>query len=228
MVDCNINQEWAYRTKNGEPVPEVPGGPEANKYRNLAIAHDAMLSDFVESIINWVLAAAANGEQRWFYIENGLASYIWKRPAMKKLMRVFGISLQTVNYCAYQVFCNDVDQKYTSRKSTGILTNSPFVPKLCSCPNKKHRHTIGGAAGTTAPHFAGAPPTTCKHVTPAELTFDIAAATLSGAPPNMIEESTFWYPVLVESTASMVANTTQPCDFRLPGWLLDEVMDEVQ
>ena len=57
MVDCNINQEWAYRTKNGEPVPEVPGGPGANKYRNLAIAHDAMLSDFVESIINWVLAA---------------------------------------------------------------------------------------------------------------------------------------------------------------------------
>ena len=50
MIDCNINQEWAYRTKNGEPVPEVPGGPEANKYRNLA-----MLSDFVESIINWVL-----------------------------------------------------------------------------------------------------------------------------------------------------------------------------
>ena len=75
MIDCNINQEWAYRTKNGEPVPEVPGGPEANKYRNLAIAHDAMLSDFVESIINWVLAAAANGEQRWFYIENGLASF---------------------------------------------------------------------------------------------------------------------------------------------------------
>ena len=64
MIDCNINQEWAYRTKNGEPVQEVPGGPEANKHRNLAIAHDAMLSDFVESIINWVLAVAANGEQR--------------------------------------------------------------------------------------------------------------------------------------------------------------------
>jgi hypothetical protein len=44
MVDFNINQEWAYITKKGEPVPEVPGGPEANKYRNLAIAHDAMLS----------------------------------------------------------------------------------------------------------------------------------------------------------------------------------------
>ena len=44
MIDCNINQEWAYRTKNGEPVPEVPGGPQANKHRNLAIAHDAMLT----------------------------------------------------------------------------------------------------------------------------------------------------------------------------------------
>ena len=55
MVDCNINQECAYKTKNGEPVPEVPGDPGANKCCNLAIAHDAMLSDFVESIINWVL-----------------------------------------------------------------------------------------------------------------------------------------------------------------------------
>ena len=223
MVGCNINQEWAYRTKNGEPVPEAPGGPESNKYRNLAIAHGAMLSDFVESIINWVLAAAANDEQRWFYIENGLASYIWKRPATERLMRVFGISLQTVNCCAYQVFSSDVDQKYTSRKSTGILTNSPFIPKVCSCPNKKHRHTIGGARGTTAPHFAGVPPLTCKHVTPAELTFDIAATTLSSAPPNMVEESTFWYPVLVGPTASVVANTTQPRDFRLPGWFLDEI-----
>ena len=75
MVDCNINQEWAYITKNGEPVPEAKCGLEANKYRNLAIAHDTMLSDFVESNLNWVLAAGANGEQRWFYIENGLASY---------------------------------------------------------------------------------------------------------------------------------------------------------
>ena len=138
-------------------------------------------------------------------------------------MRVFGISLQTVNYCAYQVFCNDVDQKCTSRKSAGILTNSPFIPKVCSCPNKNHRHTIGGAKGSTAPHFAGVPPSTCKHVTPTELTFGIASATLSSAPPNMVEESTCWYPVLVGSTASVVANTTQPCDFRLPGWFLDEI-----
>ena len=96
---------------------------------------------------------------------------------MKRLMRVFGVSLQTVNYCAYQVLCNDVDQKYISRKSTRILTNSTFVPKVCACPNREHRHTIGGATGTISPHFAGVPPTTCKHVTPAELTFDIAVAT---------------------------------------------------
>ena len=48
-------------------------------------------------------------------------------------------------------WCFSVDQKYTSRKSTGILTNSPFVPKECPCPNKKHRHTIVGAKGTTGP-----------------------------------------------------------------------------
>ena len=144
-----------------------------------------MLSDFVESMINWVLAATANGEQRWFYIENGLASYIWKRPAMKRLMRVFGMNLQKVHYCAYQVVCNNVDQKYTSRKSTGILSTG--CPERVFLPyNKKHRHTIGGAKGATAPHFAGVPPLTCKHVTPAELTFDIAAATLSSAPPNMM------------------------------------------
>ena len=138
-------------------------------------------------------------------------------------MRVLGVSLQTVNYCAYRVFCNGVDQKYTSRKSIVILTNSPFIPKVCSCPNKEHRHTIGGAKGTTAPHFTGVPPTTCKHVTPAELAFDIAAATLSSAPPSMIEETAYRYPIGVGPTASVVANTAQPCDFRLPGWLLDEI-----
>ena len=120
------------------------------------------------------------------------------------------------------MFCNDVDQKYTSRKSTGILTNGPFVPKVCSCADKEHAHTIGGATGTIAPHFAGVPSTTCKHVTPAELTFDIAAATLSSAPPKMIAETAFWYPVLVGQTASVVGNTTQPCDFRLPGYMLDD------
>ena len=84
-------------------------------------------------------------------------------------------------------------------------------------------YTIGGAKGTTAPHFAGVPPSTCKHVTLAGPTFDIAAATLSSAPPKMVEETTFWYPVVVSPTASVIGNTTQHCHFRLPGYLLDEV-----
>ena len=219
MVHCNKNAAHAHRSGSGEPLSSI------------AMAHDSMLTDLVDSLISWVRGASRKGLQVWWYFENGSASFLWQMPPMLKLASLFGLEVQTVHYCAYQVFQLPVDLTYTSRKSTGILTNSPFAPKRCPGIGSidhwgvqhSHPHTIAGGEGTVPPQFLKIPTATCVFITPAELVFDIARATLSnnagdGSEPPVAEVS------LPCAHPAMLVGVVAQQDFRLPAWIIEDVL----
>ena len=72
-----------FRSRDGEPGPFELGNHAGNAKRSTAIGTDTMLEDFCLSILRWLLDAVAQGLQRWFYLENGLASQIWDRPPVR-------------------------------------------------------------------------------------------------------------------------------------------------
>ena len=183
------------RIGSGGPRPFEMGNGAGNDKRATAIGVDTMLAGFCPSILHWLLRAAAHGRQRWFYLENGLASQIWSRPPVVMLMSMLGVGVTTVNYCAYSIFRGvGVQCAYPTRKSSGILTNIPFTPKVCPGvgePNNvgetsksghhEHRGQIAGPAGTERPTFLGVPKSVCCFVTPAGLVYDLALATMGQA-----------------------------------------------
>ena len=77
MNQCNRGAGNHFRKANGEPRDEeVNMRPEDTQKRNIAIEHDAMAADVLNSITDWLLEAAVKGKQRHFYIENPTKSML--------------------------------------------------------------------------------------------------------------------------------------------------------
>jgi hypothetical protein len=194
-----------------------------------------MLEDFCLSILRWLLKAAAQGLQRWFYLENGLASQIWNRPPVRRLMATLGIEVVTVNYCAYSIFRGiGVQCVYPTRKSTGLLTNVPFSPKTCPhvcTPNKfdetsksgshEHRGQIAGPAGTERPTFLGIPQAVCCFIMPSGLVHDLALASM-GHNTSAVAPKSMSYSLTANSTTPIpMANDDD--GFELPEFIFNDV-----
>jgi hypothetical protein len=224
-----------FRDGNGEPRPFELGNHAGNAKRSTAIGIDTMLEDFCLSILRWLLKAAAQGLQRWFYLENGLASQIWNRPPVRRLIATLGIEVVTVNYCAYSIFRGiGVQCTYPTRKSTGLLTNIPFSPKTCPrlcTPNNsdetsksgchEHRGQIAGPAGTERPTFLGVPQSVCCFVMPAGLVYDLALASMGHSTSVVVPKS-----LAYSLTANLSAPLPMPnndCGFQLPEHIFDDV-----
>ena len=174
-----------------------------------------MLEDFCLSKLRWLLKAADQGLQRWIYLENGLASQIWDRPPVRRLMATLGIEAVTVNHCAYSIFRGiGVQCVHPTRESTGLLTNIQCSPKTCPhvcTPNKfdeasksgshEHRGQIVGPAGTERPTFLGMPQAVCCFVVPSGLVCGLALAPMGHTTSGVAPKSMAY---------SLTANSTTP------------------
>ena len=235
MNASNEPMDKNFRGGDGEPRQFEVGNHAGNDKRATAIETDTMLEDFCHSILNWLLRAAANGRQRMFYLENGLASVIWDRPPVRLLMSTLGVEKATVNYCAYPIFRGiGVQCQYPTRKSTGILTNIPFVPKVCPqvcAPNScfetsksgchEHRGQIAGPAGTERPRFLGVPQQVCSFVMPAGLVYELALASMGHAAGAVAPNPTAYD--LAASMLKPLPAVGTGAGFELPEYIFDDV-----
>jgi hypothetical protein len=175
--------------------------------------------------------------QRWFYLENGLASQIWSRPPVVMLMSMLGVGVTTVNYCAYSIFRGvGVQCNYPTRKSSGILTNIPFTPKVCPGvdePNNvgetsksgchEHRGQIAGPAGTERPTFLGVPKSVCCFVTPAGLIHDLALASMGQSQSAVAPNASVVSYDLTANSLCPIPVVGVGDGFELPEFIFDDV-----
>ena len=182
MNQCNRERSNHFRSTNGNPRSSQSCDTDAHTAkRQLAMDHDDLAEDVMDSICDWLLSGALTGKQRHFIVENPARSMLWNRPYMKQFCDLSGCHRQNVNYCCYRVSLLH-DCVYPCLKDTSILTNiKGWQPR--KCPDRRHHaaHTckIAGPDGEDEPEFLGIPKAACRYMTPEELYLDLAVAARS-------------------------------------------------
>ena len=182
MNQCNRQRRNHYRSENGNPRSNQScDTPEHIAKRQLAMDHDDLAEDVMDSICDWLLCGAITGKQRHFIIENPARSMLWNRPYMKQFCDMSDCHRQNVNYCCYRVVLAG-ECVYPCLKDTSILTNiKGWQPR--KCPDRRHHaaHTckIAGPDGELEPEFLGIPKAACRYMTPEGLYLGLAVAARS-------------------------------------------------